>query len=131
MTREVAEKFISALGELESGGKVENIVSLFADNCEVGNTTLTETMHGRDGAKEFWSNYRKTFQDIRSEFRNKVISDRTAALEWTSKGTADNGHPIDYEGVSMLEIDGDKITRFFAYFNPGKLGMQMADQAHA
>jgi len=31
----------------------------------------------------------------------------------------------------MLEIDGDKITRFFAYFNPGKLGMQMADQAHA
>jgi hypothetical protein len=131
MTQEVAERFIAALAELESDGKVENIVSLFADNCEVGNTTLTETMHGRDGAKEFWSNYRKTFQDIRSEFRNKVISDRTAGLEWTSKGTADNGHPIDYEGVSMLEIDGDKITRFFAYFNPGKLGMQMADQAHA
>jgi limonene-1,2-epoxide hydrolase len=130
MTQEIAEKFIAALGELESGENVENIVSLFADDCEVGNTTLTETMHGRDGAHHFWTNYRKSFGEVRSEFRNTIYSDRTAALEWTSKGTADNGHPIDYEGVSILEIDGDKITRFFAYFNPGKLGMQMTEGAH-
>ena len=130
MTQETAEKFMAALGELESDGNTENIVSLFADNCEVGNTTLTETLHGSDGAHHFWTNYRKSFGDVRSEFRNKIYSDRTAALEWTSKGTAENGHPIDYEGVSILEIHGDKISRFFAYFNPGKLGMQMTEQAH-
>lgn len=131
MAEQIAERFIEALLELEANENTDNIVSLFADNCEVGNTTLTETMHGTDGALEFWTNYRKTFKDIKSEFRNKIHTDGTSALEWTSTGTADTGHPFDYEGVSILEIDGDKITRFFAYFNPGKLGTQLTESAHA
>jgi hypothetical protein len=35
--------------------------------------------------------------------------------------------------VSILETDGDKITRFHAYFNPNKLGKQIvaADKTEA
>lgn len=128
MAHETAEKFIAALNELEKTESTEKIIGLFADSCEIGNVTLTNNLKGKAGAEEFWTNYRKTFGEIRSEFKNKIHSENTAALEWTSVGTSSDGGEIDYEGVSILETEGGKITRFFAYFNPAKLGHQIVDE---
>lgn len=127
MAKEIAEKFIEALGKLEESEDVETIVSLFDKNCEVGNVTLTKNLSGTDGANEFWTNYRRTFGEIKSTFKNIIITDGTAALEWTSEGTSLNGNEIHYEGVSVLEVEDEKITRFFAYFNPAKLGHQIEE----
>lgn len=128
MAHELSEKFIDALHDLEANTNVENIVEMFAEDCEIGNVTLTETMNGADGAREFWTNYRKTFGEMKSEFKNKIVSENVSALEWTTVGTSSEGHEINYEGVSVLEFDGDKITRFFAYFNPAKLGQQITQE---
>lgn len=128
MTYEIAEKFIEALSELEKNNSTENIVGLFADSCEVGNVTLTNNLQGKDGAEEFWTNYRKTFGEIESTFKNKIHSENTVVLEWTSSGTSTDGGEISYDGVSILETEGDKITRFFAYFNPAQLGHQIVDE---
>lgn len=127
MSEQSAEKFIEALGNLEKSDDVEAIVALFADDAEIGNVTLTENLSGTDGAKEFWTNYRKTFGEVSSEFTNKIHSENVSALEWTSKGTSANGSEINYDGVSILEFDGEKIKRFFAYFNPAKLGHQIEE----
>ncbi len=127
----IEEKFIDALGKLEADGNVDEIVSLFADDCEVGNAATHENMSGTEGARQFWTNYLKTFGEIKSTFKNKIASDGTAALEWTGKGTSANGSEIDYEGVSILETDGDKIRRFFAYFNPAKLGREIEEKKSA
>lgn len=121
----IAEKFIEALRKLEADENLDEIVDLFADDCQVGNITIHENLSGKDGAREFWTHYRKTFGEIRSEFKNKITSDGAAALEWTSTGTSANGSEINYEGVSILEADGDRIRRFFAYFNPAKLGHEI------
>ncbi len=128
MAHELSEKFIDALNDLEANEKVENIVELFAENCEIGNVTLTETMNGKDGARDFWTNYRKTFGEMKSEFKNKITSEKVSALEWTTTGTSAEGHAINYDGVSILEADSDKIVRFFAYFNPAKLGQQIMEE---
>lgn len=127
MSEQLANKFIETLGDLEANENLDNIVSLFSDGCEIGNVTLTENLSGTDGAREFWKNYRETFADIKSTFKNKIISGETAALEWTSEGASAKNHPINYEGVSVLEFEGDKIKRFFAYFNPAKLGHQIEE----
>lgn len=127
MSENIAEKFIEALGELESSENADNIASLFADDSEIGNSTLTESFKGSDGAKEFWTNYRKTFGEVKSEFKNKIISDNVSALEWTTTGTSADGNEINYSGVSVIEAESDKITRFFAYFNPSDLGHQIID----
>lgn len=124
MSEQIAENFIEALRKLEADRDVETIAALFADGAEVGNVTAAEN---KLAAKEFWTNYRDTFDEVNSEFKNKVIADGTAALEWTTSGTNKNGHEISYEGVSILEMDGGKIKRFFAYFNPGKLGEQITE----
>ena len=125
MARETAERFIAALGKLEEGRDVEPIVATYAEECEVGNVNVPEKFHGPEGARRFWTEYRATFGAMKSEFRNVIATDDRAALEWTTTGTSTDGKPIAYDGVSILEVSGDEITRFRAYFDPGDLGRQM------
>lgn len=126
MSQETAEKFVEALGRLEAERDLDAIVALFAEGCEVGNVVSPEKFRGREGAREFWgAKYRDTFGEVRSEFRNVFATETRAALEWTTEGTANDGTPIRYEGVSILEIEGGQVTRFRAYFDAGSLGRQL------
>lgn len=127
MSQEVAEKFKEALWKLEKGQDVEPLVEVHTEDCSVGNVAVPETFSGHDGLREFWTNYRKTFDDMKSEFRS-VFADGEghAALEWTTEATA-NDHTVQYSGVSILEIEGDKVKRFMAYFDPRALTEQVVE----
>jgi len=123
---QTAEQFIEALGKLEESRDVEAIVGLYAEGSETGNIIAPEKYEGRDGARQFWTIYRETFGEVKSTFRNRIITDDRAALEWTTEGTSANGATVKYDGVSILEIEGNQITRFRAYFNAGDLGDQVS-----
>jgi hypothetical protein len=127
VSEHVAKEFIEALGRLEAERDVETIASLFAEDAQIDNVTSAEGNQGRGGAKDFWRAYRETFDTMKSTFRNQIVTEGRAALEWQTTGSAKNGHAINYEGVSILEIEGDKITRFYAYFDPRKLGKQIEE----
>jgi hypothetical protein len=128
MAHEITEKFIEALHALEENRNVEKIAALFADDAEVNNVVTIENSHDMN-ARDFWQKYRDNFGEVHSEFKNKIFGEDNAALEWTTTGTGSDGGAIEYEGVSILEIEGDRITRFFAYFNPSKIGRQMDETA--
>jgi ketosteroid isomerase-like protein len=123
---EVAERFKKALWKLEEDREVEPMLAILAEDCEVGNVAVPETFHGRDKAGEFWTQYRKTFDGMKSTFRNVFAADGRAALEWTTEAT-ENGDSVSYEGVSILEIEGDEVRRFMAYFDPAHLSRQLVD----
>lgn len=125
MAQSLLHRFIESLGRLESERDLDSIVSLFSDTAEVGNVVVPAKFHGPEGVREFWSKYRDTFGKMQSTFRNHFASENRAALEWTTEGTTVNGTPIRYEGVSILEMEGDKIKRFRAYFDAGSLGHQI------
>ncbi len=129
MSEQTANRFIEALGRLEAERDLEGIVELFAPECEVGNVVSPEKFRGREGAREFWAKYRDTFGEVRSSFRNRIVGDAAAALEWTTEGTANDGTPLKYDGVSVIETDGEQITRFCAYFDAGALGRQLMGKA--
>lgn len=128
---ETAEQFIEALRKLESARETEPIVALFAEACRIGNVASTHEFEGADGARAFWENYRNTFDEVSSEFHNKIVSERAAALEWTTEGTNAAGEPIKYSGVSILETENGRIKRFFAYFDPHRLGNQIKKEAQS
>ena len=129
MAEDLAKKFIEALGKLESERDLETISSLFDDECEIGNVVTADNKTGIEGARQFWQSYRANFGEIKSTFRNQIITDKTAALEWQSEGTSADGNSFSYEGVSILEFGGDgKISRFHAYFDPNKLGKQIVNE---
>ena len=127
MTNETAKKFIEALHKLESDRDLEIIASLFSENCEINNVVTVDNEQKTD-AREFWQKYRDNFDEARSTFRNEIITQNRAALEWKTAGTSSDGNQFEYEGASILEIEGDKITRFFAYFDANKLGRQIVEE---
>jgi steroid delta-isomerase-like uncharacterized protein len=125
MSKEVAQKFVEALWKLEQDRDVEALVEIHTDDCDVGNVAVPRTFSGHDGLREFWTSYRDTFGEMKSEFRN-VFADESghAALEWNTSAQA-NGNEVSYEGVSLLEIQNGKVSRFRAYFDPRTVNDQV------
>jgi ketosteroid isomerase-like protein len=126
---ETTRQFIDALQVLERDRDPTGITSLFTENSEVGNIVSSRDFIGLAGARAFWETYRDTFGEVASTFRNVIVSDGRAALEWTTTGTSAAGASISYEGVSILEMADGKITRFRAYFDPRDLGLQIEQGA--
>jgi limonene-1,2-epoxide hydrolase len=126
MSKEVADNFVEALRKLEKDRDVETLVEIHTEDCEVGNVSVSGSFRGHDGLREFWTEYRKTFGEMKSTFRNVFATEEGAALEWTTEGTSD-GDTIHYAGVSILEIEGDKVRRFMAYFDTRNLTSQVVD----
>jgi ketosteroid isomerase-like protein len=125
----VAEQFVAALGKLEESRNVDEITSLFAADSEIGNIVVPEKFQGPEGAREFWSKYRDTFEEMHSTYRSQISSETGASLEWITEGTSKDHHPVRYEGVSILEFENGQIKRFRAYFNPAALAHQIEPAA--
>jgi steroid delta-isomerase-like uncharacterized protein len=126
LSKEVADRFVEALRELEEDRNVEAVVEIHTEDCEVGNVAVPETFRGHEGLREFWTSYRRTFGEMKSKFRNVFATEERAALEWTTEGTS-NSNTVSYEGVSILEIEGGKVRRFVAYFDTRAITPQIVD----
>ncbi len=126
MAIERAQRFVEALSRLEESGDLEPLVALFSDDAQVSNVASHRTFHGKDGARQFWREYKGMLRQVKSTFRNMIEAGDRVALEWESNGTAHNGAAVDYEGVSIVEWDGDRIARFYAYFDPRVLGLELS-----
>src|SRR5688572_500613 len=111
------QRFIDALKRLEQKGEHGEIVSLFSDACRLSNTQLEKPMEGTEGAERYWRQYRNTFKQVKSSFTRITESADRSVLEWTSSVTLETGRPIKYSGVTILQLDGDTITDFMAYFD--------------
>ncbi|ATB29623.1 nuclear transport factor 2 family protein [Melittangium boletus] len=126
MSMERARRFVDALTRLEETGDAEALLALFGEDAQVSNVVSHRTFHGREGARDFWTEYKGMLRQVKSTFRNMIESGDRVALEWESSGTAHNGAAVDYEGVSIIEWDGERISRFYAYFDPRQLGQELS-----
>ncbi len=127
MAQDTAKKFVEALGKLEAERDLETIVALFGEDCDIANV-ITEDNDKQTDVRAFWQSYRDNFAEVKSTFRNQIVTENRAALEWKTVGASSEGHEFQYDGVSILEIEGDKITRFRAFFDPNKLGRQIVEE---
>ena len=125
MAMERAQRFAEALTRLEERGDLEPLLALFGDDAKVSNLASHRVFEGKEGARRFWTEYKSTLKQVKSTFRNMIESGDRVALEWQTSGTAHNGAAVDYEGVSIIEWDGERISRFQAYFDPHELGLEL------
>jgi hypothetical protein len=78
LSKEVADEFVE-----------EALVAVHTEDCDVGNVAVPRTLSGHEGLREFWTGYRNTFGEVKSEFRNVVADDAGfVALEWITEGTS-------------------------------------------
>ena len=125
MSEQLTHDFENALRVLEESRDAGPLAALYSGGAKSGNVIAPDQFEGPDGANQFWTEYRGAFEETRSEFRNIIIGEHRAALEWTTTGVSSTGKPVQYSGVTLLEMDDQKITRSCAYFDPGGLGRQM------
>lgn len=127
MTDQMADRFIAALRTLEDTRDVEPLAALYAEDSQAGNVLAPDHFRGQNGARQFWSEYRGAFGEVESKFRNVIVTDERAALEWITRGTSFDGASLEYNGVTILETAGERVTRSCAYFDPGDLGRQVSE----
>ncbi|MFW6059659.1 MAG: nuclear transport factor 2 family protein [Phycisphaeraceae bacterium] len=117
MASETTDQFIDALHRLERERDVDAIAALFADDAELMNAARISVPRGEGGVRKFWRAYRQAFDDIHSQFTSVKEGEGFAVLEWHSEGMQRGGGPIRYDGVSVLELQGDRIKRFAIYYD--------------
>lgn len=106
-------RFKKALQETEAARDPQHVASLFAEGAQLTNLGGD---HGND-ARTFWNVYLEQFTEIHSEFTAETVGQRSAALEWQSRGTTAEGKPVDYRGVSVIEFNSDAVTSFRTYYD--------------
>jgi ketosteroid isomerase-like protein len=113
----ITEQFVSALADLHRNRDPEPLVELFAEDATLGKVGMPHQDQGKRGAREFWQRYREVFDAIDATFLRVASDDRVAFLEWASEGTLRGGSDFRYQGVSVLEADGDRIQSFRTYYD--------------
>lgn len=117
MPRPETERFIDALHRAEDRRDVGALVEMFVEDAELSNPGRTEPWRGRDGAREFWSDYLANFRRVHADFTNVVEENGAAVLEWQSEGQLASGEPFLYRGVSVVETADGRVRRFRAYYD--------------
>jgi ketosteroid isomerase-like protein len=113
----ITEQFVAALADLHRNRESEPIVDLFADDATLSKVGMPHKDRGKQGARDFWQRYRDVFDAVDVTFQHVSSDDQIAFLEWTSEGTLKDGSDFRYQGVSVLEADGDLIDSFRTYYD--------------
>ena len=108
---------MSALQEAERTGALDPLLALFHDDAEALNLGRTEPARGMDAIREFWQGYLSASREIGSEFTHVLDADSGSVLEWVSRGALPDGSPVEYLGISVLEVEGDKVRKFRTYYD--------------
>lgn len=121
ITNQTAARFVRALGAIEQLRDIRPMVDLFSEECELRNFAFPWPLKGRDGAVRFWKEYLLAFDEIQTEFTYESEAPNCVTLEWTSRGRLRSGRQIHYRGVSVLELEDNRITSFRAYYDSAAL----------
>jgi ketosteroid isomerase-like protein len=119
-----ARGFADALQTFEKDGDAAAFAALFTADA------VTQRFDARGERRcqveQFWTEYRDQFDSISTRFYDVVESGDRAALEWTSDATLSDGRPITYRGVTVIDLDGDKISRLRTYYDSAQFAATTA-----
>ena len=113
----LTERFADALHRIDSDRDTGPMVELTADDAELMKLDGNHRATGREGAKTFWEDYRNVFGDLETTFTHTVVGEDIAALEWTSTGTLRSGKPFEYNGVTVIQGNDEKVSGVRTYYD--------------
>ena len=122
-----ARTFATALQTFEKDGDVAAFAALFADDAVTQRFDARGERRGE--VEQFWREYHAQFRSISTTFYDVVEGGDRFALEWTSDAELSDGRPIQYRGVTVIDLDGDKITRLRTYYDSAQFAATTATTA--
>ena len=118
---ETTRQFIAALRHLEQKRDLEPMGSLFTDEAPVSSIDGHGTRYGPDGITALFDEYLRQFDEVRTTFTQVTEGENHAALEWSTDAVRAGGHPVTYTGVTIIDLDGDRVTGFRTVYDSAAL----------
>ena len=115
ITDDRARAFATALQTFEKNGDVAAFAALFAADAVTQRFDARGERRGE--VAQFWQEYRAQFESVSTMFTDVVDGGDQFALEWTSEGTLTGGRPLQYRGVTVVDLDGAVITQLCTYYD--------------
>lgn len=122
-----ARTFATALQTFEKDGDAAAFAALFTDDAVTQRFDARGERRGE--VEQFWQEYRAQFSSISTTFYDVVEGGDRSALEWTSEAELSDGRPITYRGVTVIDLDGDKITRLRTHYDSAQFAATTATTA--
>ena len=122
-----ARTFASALQTFEKDGDAAAFAALFTDDAVTQRLDARGKRRGE--VEQFWQEYRAQFDSISTTFYDVVEGGDRVALEWTSDATLTDGRPLQYRGVTIVDLNGDKISKLRTYYDSAQFAATTATTA--
>lgn len=118
---DTTRQFIAALRHLEQKRDLEPMGALFSDAAPVSSIDGHGERNGPDGIKALFDEYLRQFDEVRTTFTQVTEGENHAALEWTTDAKRAGGHDVTYTGVTIIDLDGDRVTGFRTVYDSAAL----------
>ena len=122
-----ARSFATALQKFEQDSDAAALARQFSDDAVTQRFDARGERRGQ--VEQFWTEYREQFHELSTTFYDVVEGEDRFALEWTSTGTLKDDRPIEYRGVTVIDLQGDSIVRLRTYYDSAAFTMIPADTA--
>lgn len=109
-----ARTFVAALLRFEQDSDPAPLVGLFSDRATA---TRLDARGERTDVTAFWTEYRAQFHELSTTFVNAVEGTDQVSLEWTTTATLTDDRPLDYRGVTVIDLHGDDIVALRTYYD--------------
>jgi len=76
----------------------------------------TQPLIGRGRIIRFFKILFRQYPKLAFEVQGEIIQGQRAAVHWTNQGVHKSGQPYENEGVTILELEGDKIRYISDFF---------------
>ena len=116
--------FADALQTFEKDGDASSFAKLFGSGATA---ERLDARGERSDIEAFWQEYRDQFSSLSTSFSNAVEGSDEAVLEWTTTGSLADGRDITYRGVTVLQLDGDKVAKLRTYYDSAQFAAIPAD----
>jgi ketosteroid isomerase-like protein len=107
-------RFVAALRQFEQDADPGELLRQFAPDATV---SRLDARGERTDIAEFWQEYRRSFEKLSTTFFDAVEGDDQVALEWTTAATLPGGKPVEYSGVTVLDLAPDAVARLRTYYD--------------
>ena len=119
-----ARTFADGLQTFEKDGDVAAFAALFADDAVTQRFDARGERRGE--VEQFWQEYRDQFESISTTFYAVVEGGDRFALEWASDAKLVDGRPLKYRGVTIIDLDGEKISKLETYYDSAQFAATTA-----
>ena len=119
MDKETIEKVVASYFGAIQAMDMDAWLANFAEDVVSHTPVGGPPVHGHDGMRLFLKQIIMAMESVTTRVEGVFTGGDDAAVKWSVEGTGRNGREIRFEGITVMELNGQgKIRRILAYWDP-------------